>query len=178
MQREWIGPILNSYWVRPGVFLAGGYPGASYDKRVRQDLRRLLLVGVALFLDLTQEGEYGLEPYASLLLEDANALGRSVEYRRMPIPDMETPTHEEMTHVLDTIDSALEANHAIYLHCFAGMGRTGTVVGCYLVRHGVDGKEALSEIAHLRRGAVDWWDRSPVTPAQRAMVREWPAEGW
>jgi hypothetical protein len=179
------GPIDQSYWVLPERFLVGGYPAAwdepaTWDESgmwdesgTRKSLRRLLLAGVTFFLDLTQEGEHGAEPYAALLADDARALGRAAEHRRMPIPDMETPSHAEMGRVLDAIDDALGAGHVVYLHCFGGVGRTGTVVGCYLVRHGMSGDEALKEIARLRRGVSRWPQRSPVTPAQRAMVRNW-----
>jgi protein-tyrosine phosphatase len=140
----------------------------------RQNLRRLLLVGISLFVDLTQAGEHGIEPYAPTLHGEATALERLVQYRRVPIPDMQTPTPEEMIGILDTVDAGLSAGRMVYVHCLAGLGRTGTVVGCHLARHGLDGTQALEEIVRLRKGAARSWDRSPVTEAQRAMVRGWP----
>ncbi len=93
----------------------------------------------------------------------------------MSIPDLHTPLPEGMARILDTIDAALEAGRTVYVHCYGGIGRTGTVVGCYLVRHGTDGEAALAEIARLRRETPDGWKRSPETHAQREMVRNW---GW
>jgi len=136
----------------------------------------LLKAGVTFLLDLTKEGEYGLKPYAPLLLEEAIALGRSVKHQRMSIPDMRIPTVEEMVHILDTIDAVLEAGHTVYIHCYGGIGRTGTVIGCYLARHGLSGEDTLAEIACLRKGTPDGWKRSPETFAQRDMVRNWPTE--
>ncbi len=157
-------PIPDSYWVEPGRLLAGEYPGALDPDAARDKLRRFLDASITLFLDLTQAGE--LEPYAPLL-------HRRAEHRRMPIADMSTPTAAEMTHILDAIDDALEAGQVVYVHCYGGIGRTGTVVGCYLVRHGRSGQEALTEIARLRQGTPDGWKSSPETPAQRAMVLEY-----
>ena len=77
----------------------------------------------------------------------------------MPIHDVSTPTQAQMARILDAIDAALAVGHAVYLHCYGGIGRTGTVVGCYLVRHGMDGEEALAEIARLRQGTPDGWKR-------------------
>jgi hypothetical protein len=132
-----------------------------------------LEVGVSFFLDLTEAGEYGLQPYASLLEKEAAALGREVEHQRMSIPDRGTPTLEAMTDILDTIDAALAAGGTVYVHCYAGIGRTGTVVGCHLARHGMRGEEALAEITRLRGDISGGWITSPETAAQRAMVREW-----
>lgn len=160
------GPIPDSYWVEPGRLLAGEYPGALNPDVAQDKLRRFLDAGVTMFLDLTQAGEYGLEPYAPLLRGQA-------EHRRMPIPDGGTPTAEEMTRILEAIDDALRAGQVIYVHCFGGIGRTGTVVGCYLVRHGLSGVQALAELARLRRGTPDGWKESPETRAQCAMVMGW-----
>ncbi len=159
-------PIPDSYWVVPGRLLAGEYPGALNPDAAQDRLRRFLDAGIILFLDLTQAGEYGLEPYAPLLRGQA-------EHRRMPIADLSTPTAAEMARILDAIDDALEAGQVVYVHCYGGIGRTGTVVGCYLVRHGLSGQEALAEIARLRQGTPDGWKDSPETAAQRAMVLEY-----
>ena len=167
-------PITDSYWVQPGQLLAGEYPGDWNDDMSREKLRLLLNVGVGLFVDLTQAGEYGLEPYSPALEEEATAIGHKVEHQRMSIRDHGTTTSEGMAHILDTIDAALAEGKTVYVHCYAGIGRTGTVVGCYLVRHGMSGEEALEEIARLRRDISDGWITSPETATQRGMVRGWP----
>jgi len=64
--------------------------------------------------------------------------------------------------------------HTVYVHCQGGMGRTGTVVGCYLVRHGMGGEDALEEIACLRRGTPREGKPSPFRKAQRQVVLNWP----
>ena len=164
-------PIPDSYWVRPGRLLAGEYPGAKEETQARRKVRRMLEAGVTFFLDLTEPGE--LKPYLPFLREEAQAMGLSVEHRRMPIRDLGTPSPEEMERILDSIDEAIEAGHTVYVHCWGGTGRTGTVVGCYLVRHGMSGEEALAEIARLRQGTPDGWKRSPETRRQRQMVLGW-----
>ena len=82
------------------------------------------------------------------------------------IPDLGCPSRETMAGILDRIDALLAAGEVVYVHCLAGIGRTGTVVGCYLVRHGMDGAEALETVTRLR-GA------GPETPEQRRLVRDW-----
>jgi len=166
-------PIPDSYWVVPGKLLAGEYPGARTTDQAKHKLRQLLAAGITYFLDLTEAGEHGLNPYAALLEAEARVLGRTVEHHRMPIPDVSTPAKEQMARILDTIDAALAAGQIVYLHCYGGIGRTGTVVGCYLVRQGMDGEAALAHIARLRRGTPDSWKPSPETSEQHHMVRAW-----
>jgi hypothetical protein len=171
-------PIPDSYWVQPDQLLAGEYPSDWNEALSRQKVRRLLEAGVTFFLNLTEAGEYGLRSYTPWLDQEAAALGREVEHQRISIRDRGTPTSEAMTRILDVVDVALAAGGTVYVHCYAGIGRTGTVVGCYLARHGMGGEEALAEIARLRaplrRDISDGWITSPETAAQREMVRDWP----
>jgi len=134
-----------------------------------------LLAGLTSFLDLTEEGEYGLEPYAPVLDEEAGLLERSVAYRRIPVPDGDVPSIEGMVRILDTVDAALAEGRMVYLHCFAGVGRTATAVGCYLVRHGLEGQAALREVYRLRYGRRVLWKRPGPNLPQQAMVRNWLA---
>jgi hypothetical protein len=177
MGTEGRGPIPDSYWVDEGRLVAGEYPGARDDDQARAKLRRILDAGVTSFLDLTEEGEYNLKPYAPFLGEETLARGRQVLHRRMPIRDRGTPTVEGMRRILDTIDGALQGGHVVYVHCWGGIGRTGTVVGCYLVRHGMSGPEALDEIARRRRGTPDGYRRSPENDEQEQMILTWPPGG-
>jgi protein-tyrosine phosphatase len=109
-----------------------------------------------------------------MLLEDEAAqMGKAVEYRRIPIRDVDVPTPETMVEILDTIDGALSAGKKVYVHCWGGVGRTGTVVGCFLVRHGLSGEAAIRKIAELRKGTPDDWKTAPQTQAQRDMILNW-----
>jgi protein-tyrosine phosphatase len=166
-------PIPDSYWVVPGKLLAGEYPGSLERWRVREKVRRLLQAGITFFLDLTEEGE--LLPYAPFLEEAAQELGASFRRRRMAIEDMATPRWEEMEAILDALDGAIESGEVVYVHCWAGIGRTGTVVGCWLARHGMDADQALMEIARLRRGGPGELYASPQTSEQVQMIHDFAA---
>ena len=122
--------------------------------------------------DLTETGE--LEPYLRVLTEEAERFGSMPEHQRWPIRDVSTPSVEQMAEILDAIDTSVEAGKVVYLHCMAGLGRTGAVVGCYLVCHGMSGDEALEEIPRLRRRDLPGDSMvSPYTEGQRDMVRAW-----
>ena len=165
-------PIANCYWVEPGRVLAGEYPGALDGAEARQKVRKFLDAGINLFLDLTAEGE--LIPYEPFLHEEAARLGVAGEHRRMPIRDLSVPRPPEMVNILNTIDGALASGRAVYVHCWGGVGRTGTVVGCYLARHGHGGPSALDELTRLWKVMEKApWRVSPETDEQREFVRNW-----
>ena len=157
-------PIRDSYRVADGL-LAGKYPGASDPD---ETARRLALFddhGVSIYVDLTHPADC-LEPYERLI----GAARRRIAH---PIVDLGTPTIPHMTRILDDVDAALDAGGSVYGHCWGGIGRTGTVVGCWLVRHGLDGGDPLGRIAELRRDLSAAVVASPETSAQRAMVSAW-----
>ena len=168
-------PIPNSYWVIPGRFAAGEYPGAKRPDEAAAKLRTLLSAGIDHFIDLTEPADR-LEPYAASALEEARRLGVNVAHERHPITDQSVPrSPDEMTAILDAIDGALDAGRTVYLHCWGGVGRTGAVVGCWLVRHGATGDEALDQIAEWWKGMEKAYrqPRSPETTEQHAYVRDW-----
>lgn len=166
-------PIPESYWVEPGHFLAGEYPGQYEAELTRKRVDALIEAGFNTFIDLTKAGE--TFPYANILHEQANAYERAVTHDRFPIGDFGLPTPGQMNAILDRIEESLQAGRKIYLHCWGGIGRTGTTVGCYLVRHGKTGEQALDQLSA-------WWrevpksryhPQSPETREQVNFVRRW-----
>ena len=79
-----------------------------------------------------------------------------------------------MKEILDIIDAAVGSDLPVYVHCLGGIGRTGTVVGCWLARHGIAvGQAALECIRKLRRNEARAFIASPETAHQRRYVSEW-----
>jgi protein-tyrosine phosphatase len=165
-------PNDNTYWVNDHL-LAGEYPGHWSDAVAQQRLQTYLACGITCFVDLTQPGELARYDH---MLPDHAPNGQPVEYVRKPIRDLGVPRSSEfMAEILDTIDQGLANGHTVYVHCWGGIGRTGTVVGCYLVRHGRSGQEALADIARHWQ-TVEKRSRhphSPEEPEQMAYVRLW-----
>jgi hypothetical protein len=166
-------PIPESYWVISDRFLAGEYPGSWDHDRTIQRMDLFLEAGFDTFIDLTSEGE--LLPYAPILAERAAYYSILASHQRFSIGDFGVPSVEQMKKTLDTLDAALQDSRKVYVHCWGGVGRTGTTVGCYLARHGNTGEQALAQLA-------EWWQhvpkhnlhpRSPETDEQVKFILGW-----
>ncbi len=170
------GPIPDSYWVIPERLLAGEYPSSLKDAEARAKLAALLDAGVRSFVDLT-ETEDGLRRYRELAKTLAAERGMDVHYRQMSIKDLGIPSAAHMVDILTHIESEMANERPVYVHCWGGIGRTGTVVGCWLrAWDGRGGDEAIKRIAELRRDTPDGFKRSPETAEQRRFVTHWSAE--
>jgi hypothetical protein len=163
---------LDCYWVEPDRLLAGEYPGTFAEADTRERLRTLLECGIRTFVDLTEEDEW-IGPYDGLLQAEAATLGVTVTWSRLPIRDMSVPNMEGMRGILDTIARAIAAGSPVYLHCLGGIGRTGTVVACWLAERGLAGDDVFVTLARLREGRGRRRSVSPETPAQFEFARAW-----
>ncbi len=165
----------DCYWVLPGQFLAGEYPGHPDDAEATRKLRALVDAGIRVFVDLTEEGE--LRPYAHLL-DGVNDAAHDLEHHRLPIRDVSVPTKARMQQIQSVIREALANGRPVYVHCWGGTGRTGTVVGCWLVEQG--DPEPLLRLEELRSTCAKNRRPSPDTLGQERFVEKWrrAADAW
>jgi ADP-ribosyl-[dinitrogen reductase] hydrolase len=164
-------PLRNSYWVIPGKVLAGEHPSGSNREATRDKLQRLIGAGVECFIDLTEPNE--IKPYD-------RELPFSIEYLRKPIKDHSTPAQRvHMAEILDCMHDALQSGRCVYVHCRAGIGRTGTVIGCFLVERGLPGESALDELNRLWQQCErsHSWASIPETSDQTNYVVRWKRRG-
>ncbi len=165
-------PIENCYWVLPGKLLAGEYPGLFNGQSSEVTNAELLVpAGVTDFFDLTTESD-GLASYEPLI--DRSRFP-DVKINKFPIPDCSVPVSRDQTvKILDSIDAAIENEGLAYVHCWGGIGRTGTIIGCWLSRRGKKGSPALNRLREL------WcccpkskYCQSPETDKQTQYILNW-----
>ena len=169
-------PTSSCYWVVPQLLLAGAYPGHPDPDEHHARVQSLVSAGIRTFVSLMEREETDhagdpFVPYADL----ARQLCPEVVCVRHPIPDLSVPTKAGMSVILDEIDMYMQARTPVYVHCWGGVGRTGTVVGCWLIRHKLaEPSNVLDVLMRLRRQDRERRRRmSPETGEQQEFVREW-----
>lgn len=79
------------------------------------------------------------------------------------VPDFSPPSSEQMDRIIEFIDRQTEQGSPVAASCRAGVGRTGTVLACYLIHRGHTAKDVLEKVRHLKPGSVE-------SPLQREFV--------
>ena len=160
-------PLPNSYWVDPGRLLAGEHPAGRSLRETEQRIAGLVSAGLDCFIDLTAEGECA---------DYRPALPVGTRSHRLPLVDHAAPTDEAaMRGILATLDAELREGRCVYLHCRAGIGRTGTTVACLLIERGASPHAALELLNGLWRqdARAPRWPRVPETIEQVDFVLGW-----
>ena len=166
-------PLNATYWVLPGQFLAGKHPAESEPELTERKLQGLISKGIRTFVDLTDDYE-AVPGYRSLLGQVSERESIQPTYANIPIEDLGVPSPWTLRCILDVIDRSIADENPVFVHCWAGRGRTGVVVGCYLKRHGMaDDGDVIQKLADLRKDVSNGKETSPQTKEQVRMVTTW-----
>ncbi len=166
----------HAYWTHPGTILAGELPAhVEGDDETARRVNLLVDHGVRTFIDLTEAIE-GLASYAHVVDTASRRRGVDLRYRRLGIPDMGVRDDTHYDRVLTAIDEAT-ARGVVYVHCWGGVGRTGTVIGCRYVDDGLSGDQALAALAEARRGTRKAHRRAPENALQEGVIHRRATRG-
>ena len=78
-----------------------------------------------------------------------------LRHLHLPVRDFTAPTQEQLTRAVAFMDGVLADGGAVVVHCAGGLGRTGTVIAAWLVRHGWTAEAAVGEVRRRRPGSVE-----------------------
>lgn len=73
----------------------------------------------------------------------------------VPVPDFTAPTKEQMDKIITFIKASITQGQPVGVSCGAGLGRTGTILGAYLVSLGYSAHQAIDEVRAKRPGSIE-----------------------
>jgi atypical dual specificity phosphatase len=76
-----------------------------------------------------------------------------------PVEDFTAPTLDQIADACDIIENALSRGGRVLVHCNAGIGRTGTILACFLAHQGVDPAAAVRRIRKERPLSLETRDQ-------------------
>ena len=172
-------PFARTWWIDKGMILGGRYPGTPDPEESRKMLSDLVASGVRVIINLQEPGEKGRDgkpfpDYSGVLQSVAGAAGVSVELHRLPIHDWGVPTTEQMAKIQALLQASVDAGKIVYVHCWGGHGRTGTVGACWLIDHHHTVAEALAAMKQARSHDDHLAGESaPQSEPQKRFVQKW-----
>jgi protein-tyrosine phosphatase len=140
--------------------------GPPWDRDLDADLHALVVEAAGVLVCLLEDHE--LRRYQIVdLVERADAHG--LEVLRLPIRDTSVPDDlPSVDALLDQVEARVRGGKRVVVHCRGGLGRTGVIAGCWLVRQGVSAADALAMLREVRRS-----ERCPENEEQRRFVRSY-----
>ena len=126
-------------WVVEGLVAGMGWP---HD--LRKSIAFLKAQGITVLATLNERS-----------LNRAVLRREGIEYHHFPIPDFHAPSPEEVARFVEVVEDAERRGLRVAVHCTAGMGRTGTMLACVLVKRGMSADEAIRAVRQLRPGSIE-----------------------
>ena len=88
---------------------------------------------------------------------------KNVKYLHIMSNDMGVPEFDDLVHTIDFIHSRITNNEPVMVHCLAGLGRTGTILACYLIKYqNTSADEAIQKVREERPGSIQSFPQEEI----------------
>ena len=88
---------------------------------------------------------------------------KDVNYLHISSNDMGVPEFADLTYAVDFIHRRITNSEPVMVHCLAGMGRTGTLLACYLIKYQkMSANEATEKIREERPGSIQSYPQEEI----------------
>ncbi|MEK7241651.1 MAG: dual specificity protein phosphatase 23 [Planctomycetota bacterium] len=137
----------NFSWLLPDEIAGMARPASAVP-----DFEFLRELGIDAIVSLT---EY---PLQKAFIEEFG-----FEYKHVPVEDLTAPSLEQIDEFVRFATKVCGGGKKLVVHCGAGIGRTGTMLACYLVHKGYSARRAIEEVRRKRPGSIE-------TPEQEEII--------
>jgi protein-tyrosine phosphatase len=132
----------------------GRAPGYGSDRF--EDFRSIKSQGISKIYCLQEEGELTWLAKGETSLERKELLkDMGIEFIHSPIADFSVPDEDQARELVEMILSDVTSGKNVLIHCMGGLGRTGTVAACTLVRFGSKPDIAIMTVRTVRPGTLE-----------------------
>ena len=128
----------------PGVWLEEGRVFACRYPRGDSALADLARRGISVLVNLHERGH-----------DPSRLVRHGLVEVYVPVKDFSAPSPERIARGIAAITQAVVAGERVAVHCGGGLGRTGTLLACYLVHRGWEAEEAIDRVRAARPGSVE-----------------------
>jgi atypical dual specificity phosphatase len=94
----------------------------------------------------------------------------------VPLADCAAPTISQVEQAIGCINRFLEHTLSVAVHCGAGLGRTGTILACYLVWQGASAQNALLYVRQREAGSVETAEQEAIIAQYERHLRVIPSD--
>ena len=76
---------------------------------------------------------------------------------------MGVPEFSDLVNTVDFVHKRITNNEPVMVHCLAGLGRTGTVLACYLIKHQkMSADKAIQKVRDERPGSIQSFPQEEI----------------